>query len=173
MSLIVRIGRRVPKHWFKRTAGKLGGLISFQENLWLMIVQSMSLGRKKCNRSGKGEWVTIKKSESEDLHYDIEWQIHIIRGDERFEQEEFNDAMKLYDPLGKIVKKEFPVSGGLGKVFKTKILTPEKLKEAYREGYGTMTEKNISNKLLEMGILTHVEWTKDFDTRDLTQKPDF
>ncbi len=173
MSLIVKIGRRVPKNWFKRTAGKLGGLITFQENLYIMISQSMQLGKKKCNNSGKGEWVSMKQTESEDLHYDIEWQIHIIRGDEKFEQEEFNDAMKLYDPLGKIIKKDFPIDGGLGKVFKTKVLTPEKLKEAYSEGYGAMTDKNISNKLLEMGILTHVEWIKDFDTRDLTEKPVF
>ena len=41
-----------------------------------------------------------------------------------------------------------------------------KINEAYEHGYGAVENNNIANKLLEMGILTHIEFNKDFDTRE-------
>jgi len=52
------------------------------------------------------------------------------------------------------------------KHFKTRVLSQMKIDDAYKKGYGAMEDNNIANKLLEMGILTHIEWIKDFDTRD-------
>ena len=48
----------------------------------------------------------------------------------------------------------------LSKVFKTKILNADKMKQAYEKGYGASKNKNISKILLEMGIITHIEWDK-------------
>jgi len=166
MTVVVHIGRRVPRSWFKRQANRVKGLMTFQENIWQMIKQSMTLGKKKCNASGKGTWVQTKDTEIEDLNYEIEWLKIMIRGDEKFEKEEFEDAKQLYKPFGKMFKKEMPVDDRMKKHFKSKILSSSKIEEAYKEGYGAVSDKNIANKLLEMGILTHVEWIKDFDSRE-------
>ena len=173
MTLLIKVGRRTPKNWFKRQANRVGGLISFQENLWIMINQSFGLGMKKCNASGKGTWVQVKKRENESLHYDIEWLEITIQGNEAFEKEEYEEALNLYKPFGKIFKKELPRDKNLSQYFKTKILSPIQVDEAYKKGYGAMEDNNVANKLLEMGILTHIELIDDYKTRDVEIKPDF
>jgi len=174
MTLIVRMGCRQPKNWFKRTASKVGGLVSFQTNLWEMLKQSMRMAKKKCNSSGKGKWVETKKLENESLHYNIEWLEITVQGTKEFEEEEYKEALELYKPFGKLFsKKEFPKDKNLSRHFKTKVLSMAKIEEAYKEGYGALSDNNLSNKLLEMGILTHVEWIQDFENRNDEIKPDF
>ena len=80
MTILVNIGRRVPKSWFKRQAGKLAGFVSFQENLWIIIKQSMSMAKKKANASGKISFVMTMDIESEDLNYNLEWIKIVIQG---------------------------------------------------------------------------------------------
>lgn len=167
MTLLVKVGRRVPKNWFKRQASKIGGLISFQENIWLMINQSMNLAKKKCNLSEKGTWVQTKDKESEDMHYDIEWLNIVIRGNKDFEKEEYEEALDMYKSFGSIFKKDMPKDKMLSKVFKTKVLSQDKVEKAYKEGYGSIKDNNLANKLLEMGILTHVELIDDYEGREI------
>ena len=167
MTVIVHIGRRVPRKWFRRQTQRIGDLISFQENIWHMIGQSMRLGKKKCNASGKGVWLMSTDHEVEDLNYEIEWMKIAIRGSEEFEKEEYEEALKMYKPFSTVFKKEFPKSDvGLSNHLKTKILSSAKVEEAYEKGYGSMSVNNISNKLLEMGIMTHIEWLRDFESRE-------
>jgi len=174
MTLKIMIGRRVPKSWFRRTAKKLGGLISFQENIWLMINQSLTLAKKKANADGRLTFVMTKDRENEDLNYYIEWLKIIIQGTEEQEKEEYEETLQLYGPLGKVLKKkEMPKDSRFSKHFKTKILTTTQVQEAYKKGYGAIQDNNMANKLLEMGILTHVEWIKDFDSRDDEVQIDF
>ena len=173
MTVIVNIGRRVPKSWFRRQATRIGGLISFQENIWLIVKQSLGMARKKANASGTIVFNMTHEKESEDMNYDIQWIKITIRGTKEQEKEEYEDSLKLYDPLGKIFKKEMPKDERLSKQFKTKVLNSVKVDEAYKEGYGAMSDKNVANKLLEMGIITHVEWLDDFDSRQEEYKPDF
>lgn len=172
MTVIVNIGRRVPKNWFKRTAGKIGGLISFQQNIWMMIDQSLNQAKKKANASGTGIlFVKEPDRESEDMYYDIEWIKVRIQGTKEQEEDEYKDSLKMYASLGQVMKKELPKDKRLGKHFKTKILTTEKVQEAYKKGYGAMEDNNMASKLLEMGILTHVEWIDDFDQREPVIEP--
>jgi len=134
------------------------------------------MAKKKANASGKISFVMTYDKESEDINYDIQWIKITIRGSKKMEKEEYEDSLKLYDPLGKIFKKQMPKAasdGRLGKQFKTKILNSSKVAEAYEKGYGSVTNKNIANKLLEMGVLTHVEWIDDFKSRTDEYKPDF
>jgi hypothetical protein len=166
MTLYVKIGRRMPNNWFRRQATKVGGLLSFQENIWIIINQSLSLARRKANESKKIEFIITKKKEKEDLHYSIEWLEIIIRGNEEQEDEEYSDTMKLYDAFGKIFKKDMPIDENLAKHFKTNMLSMAQVDEAYKKGYGASEGNNIAQKLLEMGILTHVEWIKDFNSRE-------
>jgi hypothetical protein len=173
MTILVSIGRRVPRSWYRRQANKLKGLITFQENIWQMILQSMRLGKRKCNASGKGKWVMTFDKEIEDLNYQIEWIKIIIQGDAKFEEEEYNDTQKLYAPFGKLFKKDMPKDVNLGKHFKSKVLGIAKIDEAYKKGFGIIGDSSISNKLLEMGILTHTELIKDYDTREVDIKSDF
>ena len=174
MTLILRMGCRQPKNWFKRTVSKVGGLISFQTNLWEMLKQSMRMAKKKCNASKLGTWVTTKKVESESMHYNLEWLIITVQGSKEFEAEEYKEALDLYKPYGKLfTKKEFPKDKNLSKHFKTKVLSMVKVEEAYKSGYGAMSNNNLANKLLEMGILTHVELIEDYETRKDDIKPDF
>ena len=172
MTVIVNIGRRIPKNWFKRTAGKLGGLISFQQNIWMMIDQSLNQAKKKANSSGLGIlFIKEKDRESEDIRFDIEWIKIRIQGTKTQEEDEYKDSLKMYSSLGQVMKKELPKDESLSKHFKTKVLTSEKVQEAYKRGYGAMEDNNMANKLLEMGILTHVEWVDDFNEREPVIEP--
>ena len=166
MTVVVHIGRRIPRNWFRRQTSKLKGLLSFQENIWNMIKQSMNLGKKKCNASGLGRWTIINKKEIEDLNYEIEWLINNIQGNKEFELEEYNDAMKMYEAFGNIFKKEIPKDDSMFKRMKSKVLNSIKIDEAYKSGYGEMHTNNIANKLLEMGIVTHIELKDDYSERN-------
>lgn len=167
MVVVINIGRRIPRKWFKRQASKVRGLMSFQENIWQIIKSSMSMGMRKCNASGKGKWIQTKDNEVEDLHYEIEWIKILIEGNREFEKEEYEDALNLYKSFGNIFKKELdiPENNPFKKQLKSKVLSQGKINEAYKKGYGSVSDNNISNKLLEMGILTHIEWIDDFDGR--------
>lgn len=173
MTVLFNAGRRVPRNWFKRQAYRAKGLISFQENLWVMIRQSLSMAKKKANASGKIQFVMTTDREIEDLNYEIEWIKIVIRGTKEQEEEEYNEAMQMYQPLNALFKKEFPKDENLSRHFKTKVLSGAKVDEAYRKGYGAIKDNNVANKLLEMGILTHIEIIDDFDTREEVHKPDF
>lgn len=171
MTVFVNIGRRVPRAWYKRTASKIGGLISFQENIWLIICQSMGLAKKKANASKTLDFIMVKDREDENLNYYLEWIKITIRGTKEQELEEYNEAMKMYDSLGKIFKQNLKDNTkedtNLKKFFKTKILSMEQIEEAYKKGYGASESSNIAQKLLEMGILTHIEMVDDFATREV------
>lgn len=173
MTVLINIGRRVPRSWFKRQATRIGGFISFQENLWIIIKQSLSMAKKKANASGKINFTMTTDRESEDLNYEIEWLKIIIRGNKELEKEEYEEALQLYQPLNKILKKSMPKNEHMKKHFKTKILSSAQVDEAYKKGYGAINDNNLSNKLLEMGILTHIELIEDYDSRDNEITPDF
>jgi len=173
MTVIVNIGRRVPRSWFRRHAGKVKGFLSFQENLWIIIKQSLGMAKKKANASGKLKFILTTDKESEDINYEIEWIKIIIQGDREQEAEEYDEAMKMYGPLNKVFKKSIPNDGKMKKHFKTKVLSAAKIDEAYKKGYGAIGDDNLTNKLLEMGILTHIEQIDDFDSRDMAPTPDF
>lgn len=166
MTIVLLIGRRVPVSWFRAGITKIQGVISFQEHLWTIIKQSLNLAKKKANASNTGiKFVLTQEEEREDINYKLQWIKIIIQGTKEQEEEEYNDIQGLYQPFGKLLKKDMPVDERLKKQFKTKILTGEKVQEAYKKGFGTISDRNISNKLLEMGILSHVEWIKDYDNR--------
>ena len=167
MTVVISIGRRVPQKWFRRQVAKAKGIISFQEHIWLIIKQSMQMAKRKASADGRLTFVITMEKEKEDMYYFIEWLKVTIQGTEEQEAEEHEEAMAMYSSLGQVLKKELPDNAQMKKHFKTKILTTSKVKEAYEKGYGASTNENISNKLLEMGILTHIEWHKDFDNRDV------
>ena len=165
MTVYVKIGRRVPKSWFRRGAEKIKGLMTFQENIWQIINQSMRTARRKCNQDGRMKFEIQKEMESEDMNYQIEWLKITIAGPPDMEEEEYNETLKMYTSLQKAFKKDFQTDERLAKHFKTNILSTTQVQDAYQMGYGAMGEGTMANKLLEMGILTHVEWEKDFDYR--------
>lgn len=168
MSLIIHVGRRVPRSWFRQGLNKVQGVISFQEHIWQMVKQAFGLMKKKANNSNTGvKVVIVYDNEIENLNYQIQWMKIILQGNEEQELEEYNQAQNLYQQFDKIFKKELPVDDRLKTVFKTKFLSSEKVMEAYQKGFGSISDNNIANKLLEMGILTHVELIKDYETRDI------
>lgn len=133
-----------------------------------MIKQSMSMAKRRANEAGTLDTFNLTKDrENEDLHYQLEWIKIKIQGNEEQEKEEYEEAMQMYKPLGKLLKKDTPQDERFKKHFKSKILNPAKIVEAYDTGYGSVGDRNISNKLLEMGIMTHIEWIKDFDSRKI------
>lgn len=172
ITVLINIGRRVPRSWFRAGVNKVQSILSFQEHLWVIIKQSLNLAKKKANAAAqemdnkpKLKFVLTTDKEIEDLNYEIEWIKIIIQGTPEQEQEEYNEAMRMYEPFGKIFKKDMPTDDRLKQHFKTKILSNEKIQEAYKKGYGVLSNNNLSNKLLEMGILTHIEIIKDYDSR--------
>jgi hypothetical protein len=165
ITVIFRVGRRVPNSWLKRSAHKAAGFLSFQSNIWLIISQSLSLAKRKATESNKVKFVIMRENEQEDLNYKIEWIICMIQGTKEQEEEEYNDCQKFYAPLNKVFKKDIPKNEIMTKHFKTNKLTPAQVDEAYKAGYGTIDDNNLSNKLLELGILTYIEWNKDYEDR--------
>lgn len=167
MTIIIHIGRRVPRSWFKRTASRVEGLISFQENIWQIIKQSMNLAKRKANSSNTGIKFVLTNPpyEVEDLNWQIEWMKIIIQGNQIQEKEEYEEAMNIYKPFGKLMKKEFDRDENFAKPFKSTMLSTKKIDECYKTGYGVINDSNISNKLLEMGILTHIELIPDYENR--------
>jgi len=166
MTIIFSVGRRVPKSWFRRTASTIGGLLSFQENIWIMINQSLTLAKKKANRDGRMKFVIEKTKEAEDMNYDIQWVKVIIQGSKEMEEEEYNECNQIYQKLGKIFKKDLPKDNRLAKHFNSKLVNSIKIEEAYKKGYGAAEDNNLASKLLEMGILTLIEKIDDFDSRE-------
>lgn len=130
-----------------------------------MIRQSMQLAKRKANASGKLTFVMTFENEIEDLHYQIEWMKIIVQGTEEQEKEEYEEAMQMYQPLKNLFKKDMPKDKNIAKHFKSKVLSTAKVDEAYKAGYGATHDKNMANQLLELGIITHIEWIKDFDSR--------
>ena len=173
ITLLINVGRRVPKSWFRRQGNRVKGLLSFQENLWLMIVQSLRLAKKKAIASGTIKFVLSNEKESEDLNYEIQWIKIVIQGTKEQEKEEYDDSMKLYGPLSKVFKKDFGSDKNMSKHFKSKVLNPAKIEEAYKQGYGAIGDNTLAQKMLEMGILTHIEWIDDFDNREADFSTDF
>lgn len=131
-----------------------------------MIKQSLNLARRKAQVSKTIKFVLTQDSEHEDLNYDLEWIKIVIQGSKEQEKEEYDEAMGLYRPLNKTFKKEMPKDERMMMHIKTKVLSTTKVDEAYKKGYGAIGDNNISNKLLEMGIITHIELIEDYDTRD-------
>jgi len=167
MTVLVNIGRRVPRSWFKRQANKAAGLISFQENLWLIIKQSLNLAKRKANNTDRIKFIMLPKTEIEDLHYQIEWLNIIIQGNRTDEKEEYEDTLNFYQPLAKLFKKDMPKDKNIAKHFKSKLLSSDKIAKAYDAGYGSINDNNLANKMLEMGIMMHCELVDDYDTRDV------
>ncbi len=179
MTIIINIGRRVPCAWIRRTGRAVQGLMSFQENLWMIIKQSMNMAKKAANKSSEDvKYVITYDDEIEDINYKIEWMKIVVQGSEEIEIDEYDKIQRFYMPLKKYFKKEFPKDDNMKKHFKTKILTSAQVEEAYEKGYGNMEQEiqqkdgtqrksSIADKMLEMGILTHFEWNKDFDTREV------
>ena len=168
MSLIITCGRRTPRSWFRKGINTVQNVLSFQSHLWSMIEQAFSLMKKKANNSNTGVKVVITKhKEIENLNYEIEWMKIILQGNEEQELEEYNVSQNLYKSFSKVFKKEISTDERLSQVFKTKFLSSEKVMDAYKNGYGSVSDNNIANKLLEMGILTHIELIKDYDMREI------
>jgi len=162
MTVYIQIGRRVPRNWARRTLHKVGGLITFQENIWQMIIMSLNKVKKKVKQSDTSlSFVMETDLEHEDINYDIQWKKITIIGTKEQELEEYTEAMGLYSQLSKVLLKgksmgEMP--SDMKRQFKTKVLSGVKLEEAYKKGYGCMSDNNLANKLLELGILTHIVW---------------
>lgn len=174
VTLIIHIGRRVPKNWARRQVTKLAGLIGFQENLWIMIKQTFRQQKKRANEESKNmhsrmhgcKFILENIDESEDLTFKLEWLKITFQGTEAQEKEEYEEVMKIYDKLSNILKKEYPKDEALSRNFKTKVLTLEQIKKAYTEGHGASEGNNISKILNEMGILTNIEMIKDYGKRE-------
>ena len=156
----------MPKRWYKRLATKAKGLMTFQENIWQIICDSLNKAKKKAQKDGRLYFNITKEVEPESMHYQIDWRKVIIKGTPEMEQEEYEESQKMYDALQKNFKKDFDVDENMSKQFNTKMLNPEKVKDAYSKGYGAVKNKNISDKLLEMGILTYIEKIDDYESRD-------
>lgn len=124
------------------------------------------MAKRKANAAGTLTFILTNDKESEDLHYEIQWIKIVIRGTEAQEKEEYEEALTMYQPLSKTFKKELPKDVNMKKHFKTKVLSGAKVQEAYQKGYGAISDNNIANKLLEMGILTHIEKIDDHQSRN-------
>lgn len=127
----------------------------------------MRAAAKKANSSGKDIKMHYETfTESEDQFWELEWFMMTIVGSKEMEVGEYEDAQNMYKKLGKLFKKDIDKDQNLSRTFVSNKVPLKTIQECYKKGYGSADDKNISNKLLEMGILTHVEYKEDYDTRE-------
>lgn len=168
MTIILMLGRRVPKAWFRRQAHTIGNLISFQEHLWMMIKQSINMAKKRANQESDLVFNVSMEHENEGLNTRLEWLKVVIQGTEEQEASEYADIQNFYKPFGKLFKKDidFNEASKAPEFFKTKMLNMTKLDDAYKNAYGCISDKNIANKMLELGIMMFPELIKDYNKKD-------
>jgi hypothetical protein len=158
MVVKIAIGRRVPRNWFKRTAVKVRGLMTFQENIWLIIDRSLVMAKKQCAQTPNGG-TFIKQSyrDMENVNYDIEWIEVEYQGNPDQEEEEYIEIQGLYKKLGDLFKGEIPKDENFSKVFKTERIDPLQMENAYKAGYADSNGESIAQKLLDIGIMIFIE----------------
>ena len=177
MVVTIKIGRRVPRNFFKGMAYKAGGFLTFQENIWIIIGRALQMSKNLCDSKPEEQvQITIQNKEEEDgLHYKFQWKIVTISSifPEK-EKEEYEIFMTLYEKLGAtktLMNKQIDTTPEFSKVLTTsKVMTEKQWNEAKEAGYGAMNNKDMASKLLEMGIITHAEWKPDRDAPGLSDE---
>lgn len=162
MVVTIKIGRRVPKGFAKRLIHKTEQIFSLQEQVWLLIVQAFGMAKKAADaRPEEQVVITIeKKDESEGLYYQIEWRIIKISSIiKEKELEEYNEVMNIYEKFSILKKhdKKFEDNDDLKKPFKSEVLPEQQFINAKEKGFGAVGDLLISEKLLELGIITDIQ----------------
>lgn len=162
MVFVVKIGRRTPKNFAKRLMGKIESVLSLQEQVWLLIVQAFRMAKKGADaKPDEQVIITIEnKTESEGIYYQIEWKIITVSSIiHSKELEEYNEVMNMYEKFSILRKQEKKLEGNeeLSNVFKSNVVTKEQFAEAKEKGFGAVGDVKITDKLLELGIMTYVE----------------
>jgi hypothetical protein len=167
MTVKFTIGRRVPRNFFRRGFQKMSNILTFQEHIWYIINNSLKLAKRKAKKAKSDMVFLIEKyEENEDINYIIQWTKLTIKGKEEEEKGEYEDILKFYDPLDTVFDKnmDFKQSKGkLSSMFKSKLVNMSELEKMYKQGLEESSSNNMFNKLLEVGIMSNVEWIKDFD----------
>jgi len=165
MVVIFKIGRRVPRNFFRRNIDKLNNILTFQEHLWSIISSSISLAKKRA-REAKSDinFEIVKENEVEDLNYQIQWLTVTINGTKEQEEDEYGDLLKFYAPLKSVFdKNKFMVDDktkNLKNMFKSKLVNVVELEKMYKAGLDNIDKNNMQNKLLEVGIMSNIEYLK-------------
>lgn len=174
MVVTIKIGRRVPRTFFKGAAYRAAGFLTFQENIWLIISRALQMSKNMCDSKPEEQvQMTIQNKEEDDgIHYKFQWKIVTISSifpDK--EKEEYEVFLTLYERIGAIkslLGKKVDTNPDFSKVLKhSKVMTEAQWDKAKDAGYGAMKNKDIASKLLEMGIITHAEWKPDKDSNNL------
>lgn len=170
MVVIIKIGRRIPRGFFKSAAHRTAGFLTFQENMWLIISRALQMAKNGCDAKPE-EQVTMtlqNKDENDGLHYKFQWKIVTISSIfPAKEQEEYDQFMTLYSKIGsikQILDLKLTSNPEYSKTMdNSKVLSAAQFDEAKRAGYGALHNKDIASKLLEMGIITWAEIRLDKD----------
>lgn len=146
-----------------------------QEDIWLIILRSLKVSKKRFDSNartpeGRMDSYDMKEErETEDAEHELQWLVMTIQGDRHCEQKEYEEAMKMYDSIGVALKRHAPPVSkhdvGMAGRFKSKLVDPEKINQAYEKGHGIMKNKSLKDILLELNIITHIELIDDYDAR--------
>lgn len=169
MTVVIKLGRRLPRAFAKRLIAHGKNWLSLQEQIWLFIVKAFQSSKKAAdNRPEEQVIITIQnKVEFEDLKYQVEWKIITVSSIiHAKEVEEYEEAMKIYSKfnlLKALMGKKIDSDESLKETFKSSVVTPEQFEKAKEAGYGAVGEQGIAEKLLELGIMTIIEndWVKN------------
>ncbi len=172
--LILKFGRRVPKNLFSRLARKLRGILTYQETLWQILKQSFEIGKKKADEYNViCEIITDKEEESKDFL--IEWYIVYIRGknnDLQAEYYQYKQGLRFWDKFENNnlfkkmkVKTRKDKDNVLSKMFITKLVPKDKIKELFNKGSNIVKKESIARILLKSGIISYMEWVDDKNNR--------
>ena len=174
MVVTIKIGRRVPRTFFKGAAYRAAGFLTFQENIWLIISRALQMSKNMCDSKPEEQvQMTIQNKEEDDgLHYKFQWKIITISSifPEK-EKEEYDVFQTLYEKIGAIknlLNKKVDANPEFSRTLKnSKVMSEAQWANAKEAGYGALQNKDIASKLLEMGIITHAEWRPDKDAANL------
>lgn len=176
MVVTIKIGRRVPRNFFKSVGHKAAGLLTFQENMWLIISRALQMSKNACDNKPEEQVIITLQNKDEDdgLHYKFQWKIMTISSifPEK-EKEEYDSFMTLYERVGairKVLNQKIETNSDISATMKnSKVMSEKQWTEAREAGYGALKNKDIASKLLEMGIITHIEWRPDKDEKSLSE----
>lgn len=177
MVVTIKVGRRIPRNFFKGVAYRAAGLFTFQENMWQIITRALQMAKSACDDKPEEQIIITMQNKEEDdgLHYKFQWKIMNISSifPEK-EKAEYDVFMTLYDKVGairKVLDMKVEANADMSRAVRdSKVMSEAQYDEAKSAGYGALKNKDIASKLLEMGIITHIEWKPDKEARGLVKE---
>ena len=156
MTVIFKVGRRLPRSVSARIGAAVRNFVSTQEHFWLLFNQTLQHVKKKADAAPEEQiTITLSKEREDDGEFFIDWLVVMITSPiHEKELQEYNECLGFYDNFSALK----PV---LNERIKEDGVTPLGAKgmvgKMKRKGMQVLKDNPIADKLLELGLIITVE----------------